>query len=131
MYWSEFGFTRNPPPNAGYASNIAAPIQISAAQASWWRETGAVTTFESDGAIAVVPSHVSRDGEGRGTASDKPDVVMQIDYLLDGQDYVTSGIVCWLDAADDAVKDQCTRIRAVADSAPEWDQYLVPQKRGR
>lgn len=70
------------------------------------------------------------DGEGRGTASDRPDAIMQIDYLLDGQDYVTSGIVCWLDAADDAVKDSCTRIQAVADSTPEWDQYLVPRKRG-
>ena len=76
-------------------------------------------------------SSVVVDAEGRGTSSDKPDVVMQIDYLLDGQDDVTTGILCWLDAADDAVKDQCTRIRAVADGVPEWDQYVVPQKRER
>ena len=69
-------------------------------------------------------------GEGRGTASDKPDVIMQIDYLLDGQDAMTTGMVCWLDAADDAIKDSCTRVRAVADGTPEWDQYVVPQKRG-
>ncbi len=76
-------------------------------------------------------SSVVVDAEGRGTSSDKPDVVMQIDYRLDGQDDVTTGILCWLDAADDAVKDQCTRIQAVADAEPHWDQYLVPQKRGR
>ena len=70
------------------------------------------------------------DGEGRGTASDRPDAIMQIDYLIDGQDYVTTGILCWLDAADDAVKDSCKRIQAVADGAPQWDQYVVPQKRG-
>lgn len=70
------------------------------------------------------------DGEGRDKASDRPDLIMQIDYLLDGQDDATTGMVCWLDAADDAVKDACTRIRAVGDGAPEWDQYLVPQKRG-
>lgn len=69
-------------------------------------------------------------GEGRGVASDRPDAIMQIDYLLDGQDDVTTGIVCWLDAADDAIKDSCTRIRAVGDGTPEWDQYLVPRKRG-
>lgn len=70
------------------------------------------------------------DGEGRDTASDRPDVILQIDYLLDGQDAMTTGMVCWLDAADDAVKDSCIRIRAVADGVPEWDQYLVPQRRG-
>lgn len=69
------------------------------------------------------------DGEGRDMASERPDVILQIDYLLDGQDAMTTGMVCWLDATDDAVKDSCTRIRAVADSVPEWDQYLVPQKR--
>lgn len=70
------------------------------------------------------------DGEGRGTKSDRPDVILQIDYLLDGQDDVTSGIVCWLDTADDAVKDSCTRIQAIADGAPQWDHYVVPQKWG-
>ena len=85
-------------------------------------------------AISEALQHASSvvvDGEGRGTASDKPDVVMQIDYLIDGQDAVTTGIVCWLDAADDAIKDSCMRIRAVGDGEPEWHQYLVPQKRGR
>ena len=70
------------------------------------------------------------DGESRDMASDRPDVILQIDYLLDGQDAMTAGMVCWMDAADDAIKDSCTRIRAVADGVPEWDQYLVPQRRG-
>ena len=70
------------------------------------------------------------DGEGRGTASDRPDAIMQIDYLLDGQDTMTTGMLCWLDAADDSVKDVCTRISAVADGSPHWDQYVVPRKRG-
>ena len=69
-------------------------------------------------------------GEGRGKASDRPDAIMQIDYRLDGQDEMTTGMVCWLDAADDAIKDSCTRISAVADEPPHWDQYLVPRRRG-
>ena len=73
---------------------------------------------------------VGVDGEAMDATRKQPDVVMQIDHLLDGQDAMTVGMLCWLDMADDAIRHDCTRVTAIGDMPPQWDRYQVKHSRG-